>query len=159
MSRWVLAIACLPASGARGQGFCDIFSALRLCVNEPVVTCSSSTLRIRHARLCVLNGHPTASMIAKKGHHVHFRMIPENKICSKICSISCSSSVDLKIVQCGGDGSVTAEATTDYAKGTVFVTKTCTRSCTPVDSDNRRAGVGKSGSQRRTRCSRATCDA
>jgi hypothetical protein len=59
--------------------------------------------------------------IPKKGQQVQFKMNPPNKI----CSVSCSSSGDIKIVQCGGDGSVTAEATTDNAKGTVFVTKTC----------------------------------
>jgi hypothetical protein len=49
-------------------------------------------------------------------------MIPPNQI----CSVSCSSSGDIKIVQCGGDGSVTVEATTDDAQGAAFVTKTCT---------------------------------
>jgi hypothetical protein len=73
---------------------------------------------------CVFSLSPASTgPINKKGHQVQFKMIPENKI----CSISCSSSGDIKIVQCGGDGSVTAEATTDNAKGIVFVTKTCTR--------------------------------
>src|SRR5262245_62058484 len=48
-------------------------------------------------------------------------MIPPNQV----CSVSCSSSGNIEIVNCGGDGSVVVKATTDDPKGVVFVTKTC----------------------------------
>jgi hypothetical protein len=60
-------------------------------------------------------------VIAKKGDLVQFKMNPPNRV----CSISCSSSGDIEVVQCGGDGSATVRATTDNATGTLFITKTC----------------------------------
>src|ERR1700686_3860028 len=64
---------------------------------------------------------PYVGPIAKKGQQVQFKMDPANRI----CSIKCSSSGDIKVIQCGGDGSATVEATADNAIGTLSITKAC----------------------------------
>ena len=71
---------------------------------------------------CAFTMKPSAiSPIPKKDGQASFTMDPPNRV----CTIACSSSGDIEVIQCGSDGSVTVKATADNARGTLFVTKTC----------------------------------
>jgi hypothetical protein len=67
--------------------------------------------------------------LAKKGDTTHWSMDPPN---AHPCTVGAKADGDLEVIQVGSDGGVTVRATSDNARGTVYVTKTCTEQCGPT---------------------------
>jgi len=82
---------------------------------------------------CQFKINPASASLLKKGDQMHFTMDPPN---TDPCTVSCSTRGDIELVQCGNDGSATVRATTDNARGFIYITKKC-QDCGPTTLDAR----------------------